>query len=143
MSQTRVAALAAWILSLVLAHAAGAGPNPYIPVFGGPTYSPNTGGYVDGGVGTMSVNNAGTAVGAANKYDGPLHNLGPGAVRWDGSGAPAIELDKLGMDADGFANDSASAINDAGTAVGAPINMTRRKFSWRSRCYFGGDRERR
>ena len=47
-----------------------------------------------------------------------LTNWGPRAVRWDNSGTKVTELGGLGIGNDGWANNRALAINDAGTAVG-------------------------
>ena len=62
------------------------------------------------------MNNTGTAVGYALKYDGSSNYLGERAVRWDASGA-ATELGHLGTD-NGYTVSVANAINDAGMAVG-------------------------
>lgn len=63
-----------------------------------------------------AINNAGTAVGASNKFvDGVC--LGYYAVRWDASGA-ITELDHLGLTKEGKVDAQAIAVNDAGTAVG-------------------------
>ncbi len=64
-----------------------------------------------------AINDAGIAVGEAEKY-GPTGNaLGTRAVRWDASGVPT-ELDNLGLSSSGYTQASANAINDAGIAVG-------------------------
>jgi hypothetical protein len=62
-------------------------------------------------VGT-DINNAGTVVGEAQKFDVSGASLGWRAVRWNASGTAAIELENLGGDS------IARAINNAGTAVG-------------------------
>jgi len=64
-----------------------------------------------------AVNDDGTAVGYASKFDGGV-NKGLRAVRWDASGAAATELGNLGTDSDGITYVVALAVNDAGTAVG-------------------------
>jgi prepilin-type processing-associated H-X9-DG protein len=64
-----------------------------------------------------AVNDGGTAVGVARKYDGAGVNMGLRAVRWDASGTAATELANLG--ANGSDRGSVPlAINNAGTAVG-------------------------
>ena len=45
-------------------------------------------------------------------------NLGSRAFRWDGSGAPATELDDLGTDAGGYTEVFAGSINAVGAVVG-------------------------
>jgi hypothetical protein len=62
-----------------------------------------------------AVNAAGTAVGWAEKYTG---GTGVRAVRWDGSGTAATELDPHFTGPDGWASSQALAINTGGTAVG-------------------------
>jgi hypothetical protein len=61
---------------------------------------------------TNDINNTGTVVGEAQKFDASGASLGWRAVRWNASGTAAIELQNLGGDS------SADAINNAGTAVG-------------------------
>ena len=68
--------------------------------------------------GAAAINDAGTAVGFANKHDGSGIRKGWRAVRWDGSGTAATELDNLGTSS-GTTTAAASAINSAGTAVGS------------------------
>lgn len=87
-------------------HAVG-----YLPVFGGPTYTPGEGGYL----GTSGIASNGFALGNTNKYDSSGNLLGKCAVRWDASGAAAVELAGLS----GFTESRVSAINDAGTMVGS------------------------
>jgi hypothetical protein len=65
-----------------------------------------------------AINNVGTAIGRAQKYDGSGTYLGPRAVRWDAVGTTATELGNLGTYANGFASNYVVAINDAGAAVG-------------------------
>jgi hypothetical protein len=65
-----------------------------------------------------AINDAGTAVGYAEKYVGGVYK-GQRAVRWDVSGTAATELGNLGTDSSGVASAVAEAINDAGTAVGS------------------------
>jgi PEP-CTERM motif-containing protein len=59
------------------------------------------------------INNAGTVVGEAEKFDAAGATLGERAVRWNASGTAAIELENLGEEG------IARAINNAGTAVGS------------------------
>jgi hypothetical protein len=63
-----------------------------------------------------AVNNAGTAIGVAEKYDASGNYMGERAVRWDGSGTAATELGDLAAIVDGTTY--VYAINDAGAAVG-------------------------
>ena len=62
------------------------------------------------------MNNSGTAVGCAEKYDGDRY-LGPRAVRWDLSGTAATELGNPGTH-NGETRAEACAINGAGIAIG-------------------------
>ena len=124
------------ITSLVIAFGAGAivmstpcvSHAEFLPVYGGLTHSPG-GDWWFPKIVTMpnpngnsfvhslgQVNNFGMAAGTAHKYDASLNYLGERAVRWDASGA-ATELGHLGTSF-GFTLATASAINDAGTAVG-------------------------
>ena len=64
-----------------------------------------------------AINDAGTVVGYAQKFDGGA-DRGYRAVRWDASSAAAIELGHLGTNSSGVTNSSAQAINIAGTIVG-------------------------
>src|SRR5690349_19712805 len=97
----------------------------YIPVHGGPTWSPGPGGVAVAGIDVTGVNDAGTVVGSAYKYDGSGASLGLRAVRWDGSSAAAVELGNLGTDSGGFSQSHAEAINNAGVVVGtAPLYLT-------------------
>ena len=64
-----------------------------------------------------AINDAGTAVGMAEKYGGGSF-LGQPAVLWEGSGTAATELGSLGTNASGFSDANALAINAGGTAVG-------------------------
>jgi len=62
-------------------------------------------------------NDAGTTVGTSYKYVLGI-SVGNRAVRWDASGTVATELGNLGLDGSGTTYAAATAINDAGTAVG-------------------------
>lgn len=64
-----------------------------------------------------AVNDAGTAVGYANKYVAGS-TKGARAVRWDASGTAATELGNLGTDASGATSAVAFDLNEAGTVVG-------------------------
>ena len=64
-----------------------------------------------------ALNNAGTAVGTAEKFEAGL-NVGSRAVRWDGLGTAATELGNLGVSLGGFTSSVARAVNEAGAAVG-------------------------
>ena len=64
-----------------------------------------------------AVNDSGMAVGVADKYVNG-NNMGRRAARWDASGTAATELGDLGTNANGTTNAQASAINNAGTAIG-------------------------
>jgi hypothetical protein len=78
-------------------------------------------GSIGAGIGesyAFAVNDAGTAVGRADKYIDPEAYLGWRAVRWDGSGAAATELGNLGTGPSGGAWNYAYAVNNAGTAIG-------------------------
>jgi autotransporter-associated beta strand protein len=66
----------------------------------------------------FAVNNAGTAVGRSDKYDGSGVSQGSRAVRWDASGA-AFELAPLSLTSTGFTTAEAMAVNAGGTAVGS------------------------
>src|SRR5262245_20107136 len=67
----------------------------------------------------VAINNSGTVVGYAEKYNVFHTYLGYRAVRWDPSGTAAIELGNIGTrSGDGYTFDEAFAINPAGTVVG-------------------------
>lgn len=63
------------------------------------------------------INDAGTAVGYADRYDAGT-SLGIRAVRWDAGGTAAVELADLGVDWAGRTYTVANAINNAGLIVG-------------------------
>ncbi len=65
----------------------------------------------------VSVNDAGTAVGNAQKYVGGTY-LGTRAVRWNASDMEATELGNLGTSNTGATHSQAYAVNASGTAVG-------------------------
>jgi uncharacterized membrane protein len=65
-----------------------------------------------------AINDAGTAIGLADKYDAAGVPKGQRAVRWDAGSTVPTELANLGTDANGFNETSAIAINSAGVIVG-------------------------
>jgi hypothetical protein len=65
-----------------------------------------------------TINDAGTAVGYAAKYDSAGKGLGERAVRWDDEGAVATELGDLGTNISGVAFSRAYAINSMSDVVG-------------------------
>jgi len=65
-----------------------------------------------------AINNAGTAVGTAQKYAAGV-DMGTRAVRWNASGTAATELGHLGTDNYGYTYSTALAINASGTCVGS------------------------
>src|SRR4051794_11990474 len=88
-------------------------------IFGGPTYNSTTQtGYQNPQLAFLPGATAGdgVAVGAADKFE-PSAFLDLRAVRWDASGAPAVELGNLSID-DARSYSAAFAVNAAGTAVG-------------------------
>ncbi|MGA2266499.1 MAG: PEP-CTERM sorting domain-containing protein [Phycisphaerae bacterium] len=87
----------------------------YLVVYGSPAYDANTGSTFAGGE-AGGVNDAGTAVGWAEKYDANSNDVGPRAVRW--SASTATELGNLGVDSNGVTWSYTYAINSTGTAVG-------------------------
>jgi hypothetical protein len=70
-----------------------------------------------------AINDAGTIVGDAWKYDAAGVPLGTRAVRWNASSTAATELASLGADGNGYAANGAYAINDSGTAVGYAVTF--------------------
>ena len=78
----------------------------------------NKSGYTD--CQAFAINDSGTAIGIAKKYDISGNLLGYRAVRWDASGTTATELGNLGTLSswDSFVH----AINNAGTIVGRTEN---------------------
>jgi uncharacterized membrane protein len=76
-----------------------------------------------GGTGAhaLAINDAGTIVGSADKWDLAGEPHGSRAVRWDAGGTAATELDSLAYHANGSAISEALAINNAGTAVGSSV----------------------
>jgi len=83
----------------------------------------------------FGVNNAGTAVGLARKYESGS-DKGDRAVRWNASGTAATELGNLGTTSSGVTSNYARAVNAAGTAVGtaskydAGISKGERAVRW-------------
>jgi uncharacterized membrane protein len=95
-------------------------PGLYLPIYAANEYSRLAGGYWGGQY--VAVNNAGTAVGNADRYNGLTtfpRSLGGRVLRWDGSGAPAVELAPLAVSPSGSRTSATVwALNDAGLAVG-------------------------
>jgi hypothetical protein len=106
-----------WALAAVLLYGSAPATADFVIVYGGPTYAPGIGGFKDGYA--TSVNNAGTAIGTAYKYDASGTDLGARPFRWDAWDAPATELGNLGTGPSGVAYNYAFAINNAGTVVGS------------------------
>ena len=65
----------------------------------------------------FALNDSGTAVGYAGKYVSNKY-LGRRAVRWDGSGTVATELEHLGTDNTGTTETIAFDVNNSGITVG-------------------------
>ncbi|MCC7407871.1 MAG: hypothetical protein IT442_07355 [Phycisphaeraceae bacterium] len=65
-----------------------------------------------------AINDAGTIVGFAEKYDASANNLGTRAVRWDPSSTQAVELASLSTDSAGHAAAEAFVLNPAGVIAG-------------------------
>ena len=65
-----------------------------------------------------AINNAGTTVGCAQKYDSAGNYFGLRAVRWNASGTSATQLGTLSNYGGGIRDTIAFAVNDAGMAVG-------------------------
>ena len=92
----------------------------YLPIYEGPTWSPDTGGYNEPQLATQPGQSAsdGAAVGSAYRFNtnstGSRMGLRP--IRWDPSGW--IELQTLGTNNSGATRGAAIAINSAGTSVG-------------------------
>jgi hypothetical protein len=93
----------------------------YVEVFEGPTYDPDTQtGFNSGRMPVTPgscVNDAGTVVGYAFKYD-TGNSLGPRAARWGAGGTAAVELGNLGYGGFAYTEVYAYAMNDANTTVG-------------------------
>jgi hypothetical protein len=97
----------------------------FLPVYGGPTYSSATGGYLAVDVGHAlypdvrfnHVNNAGMAAATDSKYDSAGHWIGYRAVRWSAT-TTATQLD-------GNPNSSeATGINNSGTVITSAMAWT-------------------
>jgi hypothetical protein len=118
MSRSLITAAAAALFVVPAARA------DFLTVFGAPTIDAQAlNGYTGSGkpslYGGVHLNDSGVVVGAGLKVINGNIGVGMGAaLRWDGSGAPGVELDSLGTDPDGFPDSFAFAINDAGTSVG-------------------------
>jgi hypothetical protein len=106
---------AAFAACLLFASAAGA----ETVIWGGPTWNSITqtgywAGQPDAPVSRSPGN--GVAGSGADRFDNGFY-VGARAVRWDASGAPAVELGHLGTSG-GFTSSNVFCINPAGTAVG-------------------------
>jgi hypothetical protein len=114
--QVNFSLIASAALCLALINAGSFVQAAYIQVYGGPTYTPGAGGYLYQNIYySTTVNDSGTAVGYAEKFDASDNDLGSYAVRWNDS--EEIELGNLGT----YNNTTycySSAINAGGTAVG-------------------------
>ena len=64
------------------------------------------------------LNNLGTAVGEAARYDDQGNYLDYRAVRWDPTSNNPVELEQLSFTSNGRANSYATAVNDAGFITG-------------------------
>lgn len=73
--------------------------------------------------GAYAINAAGTTVGYGMKYGADGSQLGMRAVRWDAGTTAATELGNLGVNPVGNGEAVASAINDAGTAIGYSLKQ--------------------
>jgi probable HAF family extracellular repeat protein len=108
-------------------------PPEYLPVYGGPTYSTDSGGYIAQYLPTNGVNNTGTAVGLASKYDGSGNLIGEPVVRWHALGAVS-ELEHLGTAPSGFGYSGVTDLNNLGTAVGygspSDVDLGQRAVRW-------------
>ena len=124
----------AFLLLIIATQVSAAPPDDYLPVFGGPTFSPAAGGYQGQFSTNRSVNNNGVAIGGPNRV-GPdpfLEFFGSRAVRWDSSGNPAVELNHLGTGLGEVTFSTPTAINDSGVVVG-----TADRYSGRTLAYAG------
>ena len=91
-----------------------------------------------GGTGAMAyaMNDAGIAVGVVEKWVGG-NSVGTRAVRWGPSGAAATELGDLGTDSSGFTHSAASAVNNAGTALGYARKYVNGSYAGARAVYWG------
>jgi hypothetical protein len=115
---------AAAVTLVVISLASSPASAAYITVYGAPGYTPGVGGYggypgFDEIARIGAVNDAGTAVVGANKYNAAGVNIAGAALRWNASGG--AELANLGVSPTGYPNSAPFAINNAGTAVGYSI----------------------
>jgi hypothetical protein len=111
------------MLAAACLYSAGSGvAGAAIPVYGSPGYTPGVGGYIagvgsfDGINNSMDVNNAGVAIGRANRYDAAGVDRDLRSLRWSATAADV--LGDLGTSG-GLAFTAAHAINNAGVAAGA------------------------
>ncbi|MCC7146666.1 MAG: DUF3466 family protein [Phycisphaeraceae bacterium] len=119
-------ACAATFAGVVLSVSALPVLGAYLPIYGGPTYTPGEGGY---GHINMEVNPGssvgnGVAGGGAQRIDALGNVVGNCPIRWDASGLPADELEVLGATTNGVTTyyngyeGRVIAINELGTSVG-------------------------
>ena len=108
--RNRLSFAAAITLAMAAAPVPAASADPLL-VYGGPTYSPSTGGYVMNDFDRLSptahVNDAGMAVTNAARYSSSGTPLGLRALRWSAS-IPVVDI-----------GDFASKINSGGTVIGS------------------------
>ncbi|MCC7145369.1 MAG: PEP-CTERM sorting domain-containing protein [Phycisphaeraceae bacterium] len=94
----------------------------YLPVVGGPTYTPGVGGYQ--GEAVFAINTIyvgdGLAVGSPVKYDSVNADLGSRVVRWDLSGT-AEEMDELGANLAGYTVTRSAGVNSGGSITGYAV----------------------
>lgn len=102
-----------------------------VPVYGTPTYTPGVGGFQNpqpAGFG-MGVNDAGMAIGLAERYDAANVFRGASALRWNSTGVTI--LGKPGPDPSSC---YPSSINSAGVVVGFADTFTSGGFSTGTRA---------
>lgn len=132
---TSLSRLTPWVAAGVVNVVAGISQ---AAIYGGPTNntSVNTG-YSNPaapvGPGATAGNGAGTGYVSKSALG---RSQGTRAVRWDNTGAAAVELGNLGLDVNGAAVNNAFAINPAGTVVGsaqkivANVGLGQRATRW-------------
>ncbi len=114
----------------------------YVTIYGGPAYSSSTStGYRDpnlAGFPEDAVDHGGTAVGNIFRKHESGVDKGSRAMRWDGTGSPAIELENLGLSSSGYTRTGVNDVNASGTAVGnaqkyvAGLQLGTRAVRWDS-----------
>jgi hypothetical protein len=107
----------------------------FLPVYGSPGYAPGVGGYIVS-VGTVdfiynriAVNDAGTAIGSADRFDSSGSRIDQRTVRW--SATNSTELDHLATPG-GVAYSRPTGINNSEVAIGAATDSsgTTRPVRW-------------